>query len=36
MAFFERLNRGKSLTRLEKWRVDPGYFAAVQDFRDET
>lgn len=33
--FFAGLSRDKTLTRLEKWRVDPVYFAAVQDFRDE-
>ena len=35
MEFFARFGRAKSLIRLEKWRTDPGYFAAIQDFKDE-
>ena len=35
MEFFSQLDRGNSSTRLEKWRMDPRYFAAVQDFSDE-
>ena len=35
MEFFAQLDRGRSWTKLEKWRMDPGYFAAVQDFKNE-